>query len=415
MKSDSSGQVKTTIAVPTSRLSIALWLREVIRGVVARPSRVALTIAGTVLGTATLVAVLGLTASAQGQVSDRFSILRATEVVVNPLVISVGAGGFPDDAEQRITRLHGVNAAGIAWEVPLGASDTISTNNPASQLGDPPNGISVYAATPGFLNAIKATMTQGRSFDDYCAAHACQAVIVGQVAARRLGVNVARPGQTIFIRGVPFLIAGVVSDAQRNPEVLGGVIIPSTTAITMWGTNQRQKPWMVIDTQVGAANVVGQQVALALRPQQTNAYQVILPPDPRSLQNGVGGDLGSLFLALAGITLLVGAFSIANLTTVAVIERIPEIGLRTALGARPTHIASQFVGESSCLGLIGGLFGTPIGIFTVVIVCLARHWTALLPSWLMATPLLGLIVGFVAGLYPAWRAAHVEPVGALQR
>src|SRR5699024_6340231 len=129
----------------------------------------------------------------------------------------------------------------------------------------------------------------------------------------------------------------------------------------------------------------------------------------------VGADLSALFVGLAGITVIVGAFSIANLTTVSVMERIPEIGLRRALGARPIHIGLQFVGESGLLGLIGGLIGTPLGIFVVLAVCVVREWTALLPPWLLATPALGLAVGVVAGIYPAWRAARVEPVAALQR
>ena len=112
---------------------------------------------------------------------------------------------------------------------------------------------------------------------------------------------------------------------------------------------------------------------------------------------------------------VVGAFGITNLTTVSVMERIPEIGLRRALGATPRHIGAQFVGESSILGLIGGLIGAPIGIAVVVAVCLAREWTAIVPPWLLATPTLGLAIGLVAGIYPALRAARIEPVAALQR
>lgn len=172
---------------------------------------------------------------------------------------------------------------------------------------------------------------------------------------------------------------------------------------------------MTLDVRVGAASVVGQQVPYALRPEAMDSLKVSTPPDPRQLQERVGGDLGALFLGLAGITLLVGAFGIANSTTVSVMERVPEVGLRRALGARPVHIAAQFVGESSVLGLIGGLIGTPVGIGVVVAVCAIRQWTAVMPSWLLVTPLVGLFTGLIAGIYPAMRAARVEPVTALQR
>ena len=408
--------VRQTQRLPTSSLSMIKWLTEVITGVTARPMRVALTILGTVLGTATLVAVLGLTASAQGQVSDRFSVLRATEVSVSPVSAISGAGTFPDDADQRVERLNGVNSAGVVWPVASLAWDAVSTTVVPGKLAPPPSGVTVFAATPRLVEASKGTLSQGRGFDSFCVEQRCQVVILGSVAAQRLGIGQIMPDQSIFIDGIPFRVVGILDDVSRNTQLLGGVIVPSTTALEMWGAPGQDHPsWMTIDTRIGAAAVVGDQVRYVLNPANPTAFEVVLPPDPRNLQGGVGGDLNTLFLALAGITLLVGAFGIANLSTVAVIERVPEIGLRRALGARPVHIAAQFVGESTCLGLIGGLFGTPVGIFVVLIVCLLKEWTALFPPWLMLTPLLGLVVGFLAGLLPAIRAARVEPVTALQR
>lgn len=402
--------------VPQSRMPCRSWLAEVIRGVGARPVRVAFTILGVVLGTATLVAVLGLTSSAQGQVSDRFSLLRATEVGIKVIDGNYGIGGFSEDASARVSKIQGVNAAGTAFEVTGLSSSSVSATPAGAPLVASPEGVGVYAVSPGFLDASLAHIIGGRDFDSYCFAQACPTVILGSVAAKRLGIDIdRRPDQAVYINGMPFLVQGIMDDTKRNTQLLGGVIIPQKTATQIWGAGRGQAAWMTIDTQIGAAAIVGQQAPIALRAAKPDAYQVELPPDPRTLQNTVSGDIGSLFLALAGITVVVGAFGIANLTTVAVIERIPEIGLRRALGARRAHIAAQFVGESTCLGLLGGLLGTPLGIIAVLIVCLVRQWTAIMPGYLMATPLLGLIVGFAAGLYPAWRAAHVEPVSALQR
>lgn len=413
MTQPSEGQAP--VAVPESRLRWLPWLNEVIQGVGARPLRVALTVAGTVVGTATLVAVLGLTTSAQGQVSGKFSILRATEVEVVANDGAFGIGGFPQDADERVERLKGVNAAGTAWSVDAVDWDSVSSTVVPDLTAPVPTGISVYAASPGLLTASKATLSQGRAFDRFCIERRCQVAVLGVVAARRLGIDQLRPGLSVFIDGTQFLVTGILDDVERNTQMLGGVIVPDTTAQELWGGPAKAAAWMTIDTRIGAAAVVGSQVTYALRPEAPSTYQVTLPPDPRSLQRSVSGDLAGLFLALAGITLLVGAFGIANLTTVSVMERIPEIGLRRALGARSVHIGSQFVGESGFLGLIGGLIGAPVGIAVVLMICLARHWTALLPPWLIATPVLGLVVGLAAGAYPAWRAARIEPVAALQR
>jgi putative ABC transport system permease protein len=107
---------------------------------------------------------------------------------------------------------------------------------------------------------------------------------------------------------------------------------------------------------------------------------------------------------------------IANTTLVAVLERAGEIGLRRALGARPVHIAAQFLTESTALGLFGGLVGASIGVAAVLAVTVCHNWTALLdPRIVLAAPAAGAVIGLLAGLYPALRAGTVEPADALRR
>jgi putative ABC transport system permease protein len=173
---------------------------------------------------------------------------------------------------------------------------------------------------------------------------------------------------------------------------------------------------MIIDTELGAAGLIARQVSLALRPDNPELLVATSPPDPRQLRNSVTDDLSSLFIVLAGICLLIGAFGIANTTLVGVLERTPEIGLRRAVGAQRRHVAVQFLTESMALGLLGGLIGTGLGVLTVVIVALVRQWTAVLEPWaVLPAPLIGAIVGLLAGLYPALRAAWIEPLEALRR
>lgn len=170
----------------------------------------------------------------------------------------------------------------------------------------------------------------------------------------------------------------------------------------------------IIEVRPGAAQVVGDQVALALRPEDPDSLTVVTPTDPERLREQVESDIDGMYVLLGAVSLLIGAIGIANTTLVSVIERTNEIGLRRALGATKRHIAAQFLAESAVLGTIGGVIGTSLGVAGLAVVAAARSWTGVIAPATLAAPLIGTVVGLVAGFYPARRAAAIEPVAALR-
>lgn len=165
------------------------------------------------------------------------------------------------------------------------------------------------------------------------------------------------------------------------------MIAPQGTAERIWGPPVKgDEPTMLVTTALGAAVQVAGELPTAVRPDDLDdpaALAAIPLPDPRTLRAGVGTDLSALFLVLAGVCLVIGAVGIANTTLVAVVERIPEIGLRRSLGACPRHIAGQVLTESALLGVLGGLIGASAGLLAVVGTAPARGWgpSSNLPRW----------------------------------
>jgi macrolide transport system ATP-binding/permease protein len=191
------------------------------------------------------------------------------------------------------------------------------------------------------------------------------------------------------------------------------VIIPEGSARSDFGLARPGA--VVVETRVGAATLIAQQTPYALRPDDPSLLKLEFPLEPQRVRDAVQSDLNVLFLLLGGLSLIVGAIGIANITLVSVIERTGEIGLRRAIGATRGHIAAQFLLESTSLGVIGGILGAGLGILLVVAVSAYQVWTPVLdPAAPFLAVLVGGAIGLVSGTYPALRAARMEPAEAVR-
>jgi putative ABC transport system permease protein len=419
---------RALVDAPVSRLAARDVSAEAVAGIVQRPGRSALTMLGTILGVGAFVTVLGLTATAAGQISQQFNVLDDTTVTVEDngpannvaLTGTEPPIGFPADADAIADRIDGVVAAGVWWPVSL-PNGTDFTSSPALSATAVQN-LNLLAVSPGAVTAMGVAMVAGSRLTAYENDAAQHVAMIDTTIAQELGISPGRLAAqpAVFVDGIPYTVVGVYKSAQRVVSNESAMLIPERTALADYGNPEpgignQEEAQMVVATKLGAAKTVGQQIAAAELPTDPSRLVVTTPPNPQTLQSQVTGDLTGLFLILALISLLIGAVGIANTTLVAVLERTEEIGLRRALGARPRHIASQFLAESTALGTLGGLVGTSLGVLTVVVFAAAQNWTSVVnPAVTLPAPLIGSVVGLLAGVYPALRASRTSPLAALR-
>ncbi|WP_027345680.1 ABC transporter permease [Hamadaea tsunoensis] len=390
-----------------SRLLSADVLRVGTAGLRTRPLRVFLSALGIAIGIAAMVCVVGVAGSSQAGLDRQLAALGTNLLRVAPGHDIQGQAAFlPPEAIPMIGRIGPVTAVSATAE--LTASHVYATDKvPADQTGN----LRVLAADLRLLSTVRAGVAQGAWLNEATAKF--PVTVLGATAAQRLNVVTVSSRTQVWLGGRWFTVAGVLEPAALAPELDYAALVGWPMARTGMGFDGH--PGVVYArTEPDAVRDVQAVLARTANPAAPSEVEVSRPSEALTAQEATDTTLDALLLGLGGIALLVGGVGVANTMVISVLERRSEVGLRRALGATRGHIRLQFLAESLLLSCLGGVGGAVLGIAVTTAYATSQGWPIAVPVWATAGGVgITLVVGVIAGAYPAWRAARLSPTEAL--
>ena len=405
-------------------------LKEAWDATVHRVRRNIFTMLGVVLGIASLVLTVGLTATISGQLADSFDIFRAkyltisstrTEPLSRAELLSLAAS----ENYRRVSQLNGVTGTALVDQLDESADIQRGPDN----FGERGANVTaaVLAATPSIFSVQGHELVWGRTFDEGHVERNDKVVVLSESVMRQLALPYSL-GVTVYIHDEPYTVIGVVRENPSLTLSYGSVYLPlgakpgadaeeaqpaagGGAAAAQTGKRSTQ---IVVSTVAGAANQIAEEAPYALSPERPALYSVSVPPEPKTLREAVDQQQRTMLISMSVITLVIGAMGIMNTFLVAVMERRREVGLRLAIGMRPSGILLQFSAEALLTGILGAVAGIVLAVNGISIVSLMNRWTPIIS---VDTILLGLgagaLVGVLAGLYPAAKASRIDPAQTL--
>lgn len=391
-----------------SRLRPRDAVRVAATGLRARPLRAVLSSLGIAVGIAAMVAVVGISASSRAEIDQQLRALGTNLLTVEPgqRLLDGETAVLPAESVDMVARIGpvtSVSAVGAVDDAFVYRTDHIDEAKT--------NGITTLAARPDLLDAVSGQVASGRWLDDALADF--PTVVLGATTAERLGITQTDGSVAVWLGEAWFTVVGVLAPAPLAPELDAAALVGWPIAEELLGYDGAPTRLYERSTE-SQVDDVRAVLPATVNPANPEEVSVSRPSDALAAQNAADETLLALLLALGGVALLVGGIGVANTMVIAVLERRSEIGLRRALGATRAHIRIQFLGESVLLGGFGGIGGAVLGGLVTAVFAASRDWPFALPLWVLAGAAAAtILVGALAGAYPASRAARMSPTAAL--
>ncbi|HVR85099.1 MAG TPA: ABC transporter permease [Planctomycetota bacterium] len=387
--------------------------------------RTGLTMLGIVIGIWSVVALVSIGQSATGMIETQISSMGHNLVIVFPGAAS--SGGLSVGMGSTVT-LTPEDAAAIAREIPTVsvASPVIRTR--AQIVFENQNWVpvSIFGSGAGFNDVRDWPLAEGEFFDEGAVLSSARVCVLGTTVAQNLFQGSSPLGHSVRIKNMSFRVVGVLS--SKGTSAMGQdqddlVVLPWTTVKNvLQGSAFRNIDFLLVtasstpaipDTMMEITFLLRQRHHL--RDDENSDFQIIAMTEVAASAGRISRVMTALLSSIASISLLVGGIGIMNIMLVSVFERTREIGVRRTVGARGRDILAQFLAEAVVLTTTSGLIGIFLGVASTLVVSRMLRWEPLVsPAALAASFLISLAIGVFFGLYPAIRAARVEPIEALR-
>jgi len=409
-------------------MSAFVWLTilTALRILARNRMRAGLTMLGIVIGVAAVIAMVSIGEGAKRAVQAQIATMGTNVIVIFPGVTS--ASGVRGSQGSAMT-LTVSDALDLKKRVPL-LADTGWAKRDVMQIvygnrnwNGPINGIS-----PSYLTIRDWSFTSGGPFTQTDLESAARVALIGQTIV----VNLFEPGEepvgaVIRIKNVPFRVIGVLAPKGQSAQGADQddvIFIPFSTAERkVFGTSFIGSVGAMFGStdQVEDLPMAAEQIREVLRSrhriqtEQEDDFTIRTQVDIGKVQEGTSETLTMMLFAIASVSLLVGGIGIMNILLVSVTERTREIGVRMAVGAKRRHIVMQFLIEAMTLSLVGGALGIVLGVAGAKLTTLIAGWPTIISgNVILLAFFFSLVVGLFFGLYPANKAARLNPIEALR-
>jgi len=394
--------------LPTSRLRAADLLPVATIGLRTRRVRAVLSLLGVAIGIAALVAVLGVTRSSQADLLARIDALGT-----NLLSLTANTGGngpevaLPTTAAGMVPATEGVVGATATSEL---SSQHVYRSDQVESFRH--GGTTVRTTDPSLLSTLDGRLLRGTFLNEATIQY--PTTVLGNTAAHTLGIADLAGNPRVWLGGRWYTVIGILAPFELAPEIDHSALIGAPVAAADFGFDGHPTR-IYVRTDPDRTSATASLLPRAANPRSPSQVRVSRPSDALATRLAVAGSTTTLFLGLGAVALLVGGIGIANVMVVSVLERRSEIGLRRALGAARRHVAGQFLIESLILGIAGGAVGVLLGTGITYVLARQHDWQTLIPANAVGAGLAAAaVIGTLAGLYPALRAAHLSPTEALR-